>query len=68
MSKLRLEGVKITLPKEKTISEAQIVEWLEYRLGINWSMECNNPLEDIDLSDCEIKIQKCFVDDKEIKI
>ena len=68
MAKLKLEGVKIEFPVDLRINEADIVEWLEFRIGISSSMHMANPLSDYELSDCNISIDKCLLNDREIKL
>ena len=38
MAKLKLEGVKIEFPVDLRINEVDIVEWLEFRIGISSSI------------------------------
>lgn len=68
MAKLKLEGVKIEFPVDLRINEADIVEWLEFRIGISSSMHMANPLSDYELSDVNISIEKCLLNDREIKL
>lgn len=68
MAKLKLEGVKIEFPVDLRINEADIVEWLEFRIGISSLMHMANPLSDYELSDVNISIEKCLLNDREIKL
>ena len=68
MEKLKLEGVKIEFPVQLRINEADIVEWLEFKIGMSSSMHMANPLSDYELSDCSITIDKCLLNDREIKM
>lgn len=68
MDKLKLEGVKIELPVGLRINEADIVEWLEFKIGMSSSIHMANPLSDYELSDCSISIDKCLLNDREIKL
>ena len=67
-TQLKLEGVKIEFPLDLRINEADIVEWLEFRIGISSSMYTANPLSDYELSDVNISIEKCLLNDREIKL
>lgn len=68
MAKLKLEGVKIEFPVDLRINEADIVEWLEFRIGISSSILMANPLSEYELSDVIISIEKCLLNDREIKL
>ena len=68
MAKLKLEGVKIEFPVDLIINEVDIVEWLEFRIGISSSIHKANPLSEYELSDVNISIEKCLLNDREIKL
>ena len=68
MAKLKLEGVKIEFPVDLRINEADIVEWLEFRISISSSIHKANPLSEYELSDVNISIEKCLLNDREIKL
>jgi hypothetical protein len=62
--------MKITLPKElkTTPDDAEIVEWLEWGLGMRNDIKMSNPLVDTDLRDCEVSADECIIDGKPIKL
>ena len=68
MQKLKLKDVKIEFPTNLRINEADIIEWLEFRIGISSSIHMANPLSDYELSDVNISIEKCLLNDREIKM
>jgi hypothetical protein len=66
MSKLNLKDVKIEMPKDfnGNPNDAEVVEWLEYRLGARNDIQLSNPLCDIELSDCVVYVGKAEIDGK----
>ena len=70
MSKLTLKNVTITYPETFTgdPTDAQLVEWLEYGLGLRNDIELSNPLCEIELRDADIKVGEATIDGNPIKI
>ncbi len=69
MSKLQLNNVKIDLPQgfDKDFDEVDLVEWLEWELGARSDIRLNNPLHDIELSDCNVSVGEAKIDGKNFK-
>ena len=69
MAKLNLQDVKIALPKDfkSDITESQFIEWLEWVLGARQDIHNSNPLIDVELCDCEVKVGKAILDGKSLK-
>lgn len=66
MSKLNLKDVKIEMPKDfnGNPDDAEVVEWLEYRLGARSDIKLSNPLCDVELSDCVVSVGEAKIDGK----
>lgn len=66
MSKLNLKDVKIEMPKDfnGNPNDAEVVEWLEYKLGTRSDIRLSNPLCDIELSDCVVCVGEAKIDGK----
>lgn len=64
MEKLNLKDVKIEMPKDfnGNPDDAEVVEWLEYRLGARSDIKLSNPLLDIELSDCVVFVGEANID------
>ena len=59
MPELVLNNVKIDLPKEvDKPTQKQMLEWLEYNLGISGIISTTNPLCDVDFHDCKIQFKE----------
>lgn len=69
MAKINLQNVEIVLPKDfkSDITESQFIEWFEWVLGARWDIHNNNPLIDVELHDCEVKVGKAILDGKSLK-
>lgn len=70
MGKINLKGIKISFPSEleNNFNEQDVVEWLEYNLGLRSDIRIKNQLYDIELSDCIITIENATINGKEISI
>ena len=70
MSKLTLKNVTITYPATFTgdPTDAQLVEWLEYGLGLRNDIELSNPLCELELRDADIKVGQADIDGKLISL
>jgi len=66
MSKLNLKDVKIEMPKDfnGNPNDAEVVEWLEYRLGARSDIRLSNPLCDVEISDCVVSVGEAKIDGK----
>ena len=66
MAKLNLKDVEIEMPIgfNGNPNDAEVVEWLEYRLGARNDIRLSNPLCDIEISDCVISVGEAKIDGK----
>lgn len=66
LSEIKINGIRINLPSnivpEKCRNE-DIARWIEYCLGTESYINKDNPLHDVKLSDCDIKIKEAHMRD-----
>ena len=57
--RINLENTTIYFPVEAPdFTEKELEEWLYYNLGIRGSIRLDNPLCDIELSDCSVRYER----------
>lgn len=56
MGTISINEMRIKFPDDREVTYPQVIEWLNYVIGVIGVMEGSNPLRDTELSDCKIYV------------
>ena len=66
LNSLVLQDVKIELPKHIKFNQFELIDWVNYTLGLIAFVEDSNPLFYTNIGECNVLVGDCIINGKSI--